>query len=100
MKVEKVPYLLTIFVCTNVREGGKIACANPGRDGGLLCERLKTYVKEAGLKGKVRVMRSGCMDLCAQGPNLMIWPEGIWIREVSEKDIPALIEKHLRPPQI
>lgn len=86
-----------IFVCTNVREGGKIACANPGRGGDLLCAKLKAYVGEAGLKGRVRVVRSGCLDLCAQGPNLMVWPEGVWYKGVSEADLPAILTKHLEP---
>ena len=97
MEARKPPYARMIFVCTNAREGGKIACANPGRGGDTICEALKQYVKQAGLKGKVRVARSGCMDLCAQGPNLMVWPDGIWYSGVGESDLPDIIAKHLEP---
>lgn len=93
MEKRAVPYRRTVFVCTNVREGGKVACANPGRGGDALCAALKEAVKKAGLKGKVRVARSGCLDLCAQGPNLFVYPEGEWYCGVTPEDIPALIEK-------
>lgn len=104
MLSKSVSYQRMIFVCTNTREGGKVACANPGREGNLICEKLKTYVKEAGLKKKVRVARSGCMDLCSLGPNVIIWsssasdkPEGVWCQGVTESDLPLIIQKHIDP---
>jgi (2Fe-2S) ferredoxin len=97
MKREKIPYVKTIFVCTNSRTDGKIACANPGCGGDVLCHKLKEMVKAAGLKSKIRVARSGCLDLCAQGPNLFIYPEGIWHSHVQEKDLPKIIEHILEP---
>lgn len=38
-------------------------------------EGLRQVGKERNLKGKIRVVRSGFLDLCAFGPNMMIWPE-------------------------
>lgn len=97
MEKRAVPYRRTVFVCTNTRAGGKIACANPDRGGEALCAALKEAVKKAGLKGKVRVARSGCLDLCAQGSNLFVYPEGDWYSGVASEDIPALIEKISAP---
>lgn len=92
MKREKVPYVKTVFVCTNIRMDGRIACANMGRGGDVLCKKLKEMVKAAGLKTKVRVARSGCLDLCAQGPNLFVYPEGVWHSGVKEDDLPGILE--------
>ncbi|MBI4064464.1 MAG: (2Fe-2S) ferredoxin domain-containing protein [Elusimicrobia bacterium] len=93
--VEKrsIPYIKTIFVCTNVREGGKVACANPGRGGDEICEKLKAYIKERGLKGKIRAVSSGCLDLCAQGPNVFVYPVGRWYSGVRQEDIAQLIKE-------
>ncbi len=96
MRTNPIPYERTIFVCTNKREG-KEACANPGRGGDKICEKLKAYVKENGLKGKIRVARSGCLDLCSQGPNIFVYPEGKWHSNVQEKDLPELIKSLLKP---
>lgn len=96
MEKKAVPYARTVFVCTHVREGGRPACANPGRGGLELCEALKDEVKKAGLKGKVRVARSGCLDLCEQGPNAFLYPTGEWFSGLTPADAPELVEK-LRP---
>lgn len=93
MDKKPVPFKKTVFVCTNVREGGRVACANPGRGGLELCAALKAGVKQAGLKGKVRVARSGCLDLCEQGPNAFLYPSGEWFSGLTEADVPALVEK-------
>ena len=92
MDERKVPFQKTVFVCTNAREG-KTACANPGRGGDAVCRALKDAVKEAGLKHKIRVARSGCLDRCSEGPNLFVYPDGAWYSGVSEPDVPAILAK-------
>lgn len=93
MNRKKVPYAKTLFVCVHVREEGRVACANPGRGGLELCEALKDEVKKAGLKGTVRVARSGCLDLCEQGPNAFLYPSGEWFSGLTPADAPALARK-------
>ena len=93
MERRPIPYRKTVFVCTNVREDGRVACANPGRGGDDLCAALKDAVKKLGLKGKVRVARSGCLDLCEKGPNVFVLPDGDWYSGVAEKDLPELLRK-------
>lgn len=97
MDKKSVPYKRTLFVCTHTRDGGRVACANPGRGGDEICRRLKEEVKARGLMGKVRVARSGCLDLCEKGPNIFLYPGEEWLCGVSEKDIPALLDR-LSPP--
>ncbi len=93
MEKKTSPYERTVFVCTNKREGGRVACANEGRDGEAICESLKHAIKQAGLKKKIRVARSGCLDLCEQGPNVLIYPDGEWCSRVTLEDVPALVKK-------
>ena len=93
MKNEKIPFLKTVFVCTNARAEGRVACGNPGRGGEELCEALKHGVKKAGLKGKVRVARTGCLDLCEKGPNVFLYPEGQWLSGLTPADADALLKK-------
>jgi NADH:ubiquinone oxidoreductase subunit E len=94
MKQQPVPYRRMVFVCTNVREeDGRPACGLRGSE--KICEALKEEVKKRGLKGKVRALKSGCMDLCETGPNVMIFPDGVLHSGVTAEDVPALIEKYL-----
>jgi len=94
------PYETIFFVCTNTRdEKGRTACANAGRCGAKLRDALKTQVALRGLKGRVRVSASGCMDVCEEGPNVMVFSkEGrVWYKGVAEEDVPALLAAHLPP---
>lgn len=92
MKASKNPYQKHIFVCTHRRDDGEVSCAHGGEE---ICEALKTYVKDNGLKGKVRVSSSGCMDFCAQGPNVMVFPDCVWYRKVTLQDLEQIIQEHL-----
>lgn len=91
MDRKPVPFKKTLFVCVNDRgPGGRVSC---GAAGARLCEVLKDEVKKAGLKGKVRVAKSGCLDLCEQGPNVFSYPDGQWLSRVGEADLPELVRK-------
>lgn len=93
MDSKPVPFKRTLFVCTHSREGSdRPSCAAPGRQGLELLEALKAEVKERGLKGKVRVSRSGCLDLCEQGPNAFLFPEAKWFNGLSAADAPRLAD--------
>ncbi len=49
---------------------------------------------------KNRVSSSGCLGRCALGPCLVIYPEGVWYRAETERDIDEIIENHLKQGQI
>ena len=97
MKKAAVPYRKILFVCTNVREGGEACCGK--RDSAAIREQLKAYVKTHGLTGVIRVSQSGCQDRCAQGPNVMVFPDHVWYSGVTTADIPRLITECLEEPQ-
>jgi (2Fe-2S) ferredoxin len=93
MNEEKFPYRRMVFVCTNIREeDGRPACGLRGSE--KICEMLKEEVKKRGLKGKIRALKSGCMDLCEKGPNVMVFPEGTYYSGVAPEDVPSFIERY------
>ena len=84
-----------IFVCCNQREAGHPrGCCDP-RGQAELQKALKEKVKARGLKGRVRANKSGCLDQCEHGPNLVIYPEGVWYGGVTLADVDEIIESHL-----
>lgn len=89
MNRQSSPYACHVFVCVNDRQGERKACA----DG--MSPEIKDYIKEQvdklGLKGKVRVSNSGCLGLCTQGPNVMLYPQGIWFSDVTLADADAIL---------
>lgn len=102
MKEAQIPFKKIIFVCTNARENGETACSNPERGsncGMSLLETLRDAVKKRGLKGKIRVAKSGCMDVCALGPNIMVFDSNgsqKWHSHVSQTELPHFIEENLK----
>ena len=85
-----------ILVCTNKPETHDTTkCGH--RNSLALAEELKSYVKEKGLKGKVRIVKSGCLDQCGNGPIACIMPENAWYKNVNEKDLKEIKERFVDP---
>ena len=95
MESRPAPYERILFVCCNEREPGEDACANRGA--AELQKRLKAIVAERGLKGRIRVSRSLCFGLCAEGPNICVMPDNAWYNHVGPDDLPAIVERHIDP---
>ena|SRR5581483_3950077 len=83
-----------IFVCVNLRDNGDQACGAPGQE---IRDRLKAYVKEKRLSGQIRVSQTGCLDVCSQGPNVIVYPDNVWYSRVTLQDLPRIIEEQIRP---
>ena len=60
-------------------------------------EYAKNRVKELALNGpgKIRVNKAGCLDRCADGPVMVIYPEGIWYTFIDAEDVEEIIQSHL-----
>lgn len=93
MKKDTVPYSKTVFVCTHARPDseGRVSCGDPGRGGVELCAALKEGAKRLGLTGKVRVARTGCLDLCEQGPNVFLYPDDAWFSDLKPEDAETIL---------
>jgi (2Fe-2S) ferredoxin len=85
----KSPYVCHVFVCTNDREGKAKSCAD-GKSP-IVRSALKEEVNQRGWRGKVRVSKSGCMGLCQNGPNVIIYPQRIWFSGVSQDDVGEIV---------
>lgn len=89
MQRAAVPYRKILFVCVNRREPQEICCAH--RDSDAIAAALKARVKTLGLAPAIRVSKSGCQDLCAKGPNVMVFPDYIWYQGVTPDDVERII---------
>ena len=88
-------YKYHMFFCTNQREGGRACCQN--HDAQAMRDYAKERTKELKLAGpgQVRVNNAGCMDRCAQGPVVVIYPQGVWYTYKNKADIDEIIQEHL-----
>lgn len=89
------PYRLHVFVCVNRRpdDNPKGSCAQKGSE--AVHQRFKEELARLGLKGQVRANTSGCMDACAFGVTVVIYPEGVWYGRVKVEDVDEIIQSHI-----
>lgn len=85
----KSPYVCHVFVCVNDRKGARKSCADGAS--AALKDRLKQAVADRGWKPRVRVSSCGCMGLCEQGPNVMLYPQGVWFSGVGAGDADRIL---------
>jgi (2Fe-2S) ferredoxin len=84
-----------LFVCTNERDksASRPSCGN--EHGKKLKSALKDAVKDAGLKHRVRVNESGCLDQCEHAGVVVVYPEAIWYGFVHLRDVEEIVREHL-----
>lgn len=84
------------FICTNQRENNADCCAKLGSK--ELLEYAKEQAKALKLtgKGKCRVNASGCLDRCAEGPVMVVYPDETWYGIKNKADVDEIISEHLQ----
>lgn len=73
-------YQYHVFFCTNRRADGRQCCQDHD------AQRIRDYAKQ-----RCWV----CLDRCASGPVMVIYPEATWYQYVDEADVDEIIESHL-----
>ena len=87
-----------IFVCANQKAPGKKCC---GETFGLeLVQALRDKIKAADLQINVRAQRAGCLDVCGQGPALVIYPEGVFYGKLTLEAVDQIVDRHLAKNEI
>ena len=76
-----------IMVC------GGTGCTSSGSQ--KIIEAFNKEIAAAGLNEEVKVIKTGCFGLCALGPIVVVYPEGIFYSMVEEKDVKEIVEEHL-----
>ena len=84
-----------VFFCLNQRKQGEACGAD--HDAQAAFDHCKTSVKTAGLAGPggVRINKAGCLDRCAGGPVMVIYPEETWYTYVDKHDVDEIVQSHL-----
>ncbi len=65
-----------------------------------IIELLEEKVKENGLDEHIKISLTGCFGLCAAGPNIVIYPEGIFYSHVKLEDVDEIVEEHFKNGRI
>lgn len=103
-----------VFVCVNDRSHCRATprAGDPAEDrdsalaiGRPSCGTRKSAAVVAALEraimvhpdlcGSVAVTACGCLGPCFDGPNLVVYPEGVWYAGVTEEDVTDIVTSHL-----
>ena len=93
----------------NMRQKHEISAGDGVRAHVLLCggtgclssnseklrDRLANKLEELGIADEIKIVMTGCFGLCAEGPIVVVYPEGAMYAKVSPKDIDLIAEEHL-----
>ncbi|MBM3147117.1 MAG: NAD(P)H-dependent oxidoreductase subunit E, partial [Actinobacteria bacterium] len=69
---------------------GGTACDVSGA--ATLGEAVRDELEKHGLAGKVDIVESGCHGFCAEGPIMVLRPQGIFYPRVKPRDVPVIVE--------
>ncbi|HEX3482140.1 MAG TPA: (2Fe-2S) ferredoxin domain-containing protein [Kofleriaceae bacterium] len=78
-----------LFVCTNSRSSGKPACGPRGGD--ALVAAVQLALLERG-GGDALVTNCACLGPCFDGPNAVVYPDGVWYAGLEPDDAAALAD--------
>ncbi|HET7754577.1 MAG TPA: (2Fe-2S) ferredoxin domain-containing protein [Anaeromyxobacteraceae bacterium] len=81
-----------VFVCENVRPADDPRGSCGAKGSPAIREALKAELKRRGLAGAIRANSSGCLDACADGPSVVVYPEGVWYAHVRVEDVPDIVD--------
>lgn len=84
-----------VFFCLNQRDDGSACCAPHGA--AHVWQYAKDRIKALGEHGagRIRINKAGCLDRCALGPVLVVYPEAVWYTFVDAEDVDEIITRHL-----
>jgi (2Fe-2S) ferredoxin len=84
-----------VFVCQNDRDPTDPRGCCEARGAAEIRSRLKQLTYDAKLRGRVRINGAGCLDQCAHGVTIVIYPEAVWYGHVRLEDVDELFHEHV-----
>jgi (2Fe-2S) ferredoxin len=87
VRSEQSPVSIKILVCS------KSSCLKRGST--EICQVLESLIETQGLSDRVQLKKTGCIDRCKQGPNLIFMPAKSRHSNIQAGDIPQLLQAQL-----
>jgi (2Fe-2S) ferredoxin/precorrin-6B methylase 2 len=88
------PFRYHVFACDQRKPEGAPCCSERGSM--AVIEALRREVAARGLIDIVQVTTCGSIGLCQRGPNLVVYPDGVWYSGVAPADVPEIVAEHFQ----
>jgi (2Fe-2S) ferredoxin len=92
------PFQYHVFICDQQKPEGVPSCA--ARGSGKTLEALRKEIAARGLMDSVQVTACGSLGLCERGPNLVVYPQGVWYSNVTLADVPEIVQSHFQEGRV
>lgn len=80
-------YRYTIYIC-----GGAGCISSHSED---VVQALKKAIALRGLMQEIRLVSTGCIGLCAQGPCMIVDPDGVFYGQLTPEKVRMIVDRHL-----
>ncbi|HVP69401.1 MAG TPA: (2Fe-2S) ferredoxin domain-containing protein [Anaeromyxobacteraceae bacterium] len=87
------PFRLHVYSCQ--QEKSDPACC-AARGSAAVLDALRKEIVAQGLANEVQVTTCGSLGLCGRGPNMVVYPEGVWYSAVQATDVAEIVREHFR----
>src|ERR1051326_951349 len=94
------PFQRHAFVCETERPPDNPRGCCKAKGAAAVRQRFKDVLDARGLKGKVRANMAGCLDQCALGVTVVIYPHAVWYGRVTVDDVEEIVGKPVRGGEI
>jgi NADH:ubiquinone oxidoreductase subunit F (NADH-binding)/(2Fe-2S) ferredoxin/NAD-dependent dihydropyrimidine dehydrogenase PreA subunit len=81
------------FYRSHVLICGGTGCHSSGSS--EVMEFFKTELTNNKLEKEVKLVQTGCFGLCAEGPVVIVYPEGAFYSKVTKDDVSRIVSEHL-----
>jgi (2Fe-2S) ferredoxin len=88
------PFRYHAFICDQKKPEGLPCCS--ARDSAGVIDALRREIASQGLLDVVQLTTCGSLGLCEHGPNMVVYPEGVWYGGLTPGDIPELVRSQFR----
>lgn len=84
-----------VFVCVNERDKDDERGDCGSKGGHDVMSAFKKKLHDAGLKRIVRPNKALCLDQCALGCTVVVYPDAVWYGHVKTSDVDEIIQSHI-----
>jgi NADP-reducing hydrogenase subunit HndC len=88
------PFRLHVYACQQEKPGNAPCCS--ARGSAAVLDALRKELAAQGLMGDVQVTTCGSLGMCERGPNMVVYPDGVWYAGVQVADVPEIVREHFR----
>jgi (2Fe-2S) ferredoxin len=83
------------LICTNRRPTGDALPSCSPNGGEAVFTAFSQELARRGYPAGVKATATGCLTPCQHGPNVVVYPDGIWYCGVTPADVREIIAAHL-----